>query len=329
MGVFIAILVLLMAFSNCVRDSSTIVATVVSARVLSPKKVFLVCSFFEFAGVLLFGSAVAATVGQKIFDVSSSRPADVTAILVSALIASMIWGLISWRQAWPTSNNQSLFGALLGAGLVLEGGRHVQFSTMTRILIVLISSPILGFAASTILTRVVRAMGEWMTPGVRVVFDRLHALSCFFVSFAHGSNDGQIIVGLVLLVLGLAHSSPDVPLKLRIAIATVMGLGVLMGGRRILQRGMSFCRVRPPQGLCADMTAAGLILTCASMGLPASTVQVVTGSIVGAGAARNPRAVKWQAAKNVVISWFITIPASAMLAAGLSLALRPLFRGGM
>jgi PiT family inorganic phosphate transporter len=327
MGVFIAILVLLMAFSNCVRDSSTIVATVVSSRVLSPKKVFLICSLFEFAGVLLFGSAVAATIGRKIFDMGSSKPDDVTAILVSALIASMIWGLISWRQAWPTSNNQSLFGALLGAGLILGGGQHLHYTTLIRVILVLISSPVLGFIAAALITRVVRALGEWMTPRVRIVFDRLHAFSCFLVSFAHGSNDGQIIVGLVLLVLGLAHVSPEVPFKLRVIIAAVMGFGVLMGGRRILQRGMGFCRVRPPQGLCADMTAAGLILACASVGLPASTVQVVTGSIVGAGAARNPRSVKWQAAQNVVISWFITIPACALLAAALSLALRPLLRG--
>src|SRR5689334_20997095 len=109
MGFFIAFLVLLMAFSNSVRDSSTIVATVVSSRVLSPKKVFLICSLFEFAGVLFFGSAVAATVGRKIFDVTSGQPADIVSILVSSLLASMIWGLVSWRLAWPTSNGQAFF----------------------------------------------------------------------------------------------------------------------------------------------------------------------------------------------------------------------------
>ncbi len=326
MGVFIAILVLLMAFSNCVRDSSTIVASVVSSRVLSPKKVFFICSLFEFAGVLLFGSAVAATVGRKIFDVTASRPEDVIAILISAFLASMIWGLVSWRNAWPTSNNQALFGALLGAVLVLEGGRHVKYSTLLSVIAVLISSPVIGFVVAAAVTRIVRSAGEWMTPRVRVIFDRLHALSCFMVSFAHGSNDGQIIMGLMLLVLGLAHAAPGIPLELRLVIAGVMALGVLMGGRRILQKNMSFYRVRPPQGLCADMTAAGLILACASTGFPASTVQVVTGSLVGAGAARNPRSVKWQVAKNVISGWFITIPAAALLAALLSLILRPLLK---
>jgi PiT family inorganic phosphate transporter len=118
-----------------------------------------------------------------------------------------------------------------------------------------------------------------------------------------------------------------VPLPLRLGTAAVMALGVLMGGRRILQKGMSFCKTRPPQGVCADMTAAGLILACASAGLPASTVQVVTGSIIGAGAARNPRSVKWQVAENVVMGWFITIPAVALLSAVLSLLLKPFFQG--
>jgi PiT family inorganic phosphate transporter len=327
MGIFIAILVLLMAFSNCVRDSSTIVATVVSSRVLSPKTVFFICALFEFAGVLFFGSAVAATIGRKLFDISAIRPEDITAILISALLSSRIWGLISWQRAWPASNNQSLFGALLGAVLVLEGGRHAQLITLLRVLIVLICSPIVGFAAASVITRLVYRAAEWMTPRVRVVFDRLHALSCFMVSFAHGSNNGQVIMGLMLLVLGLARVTTEVPFKLKLSIAVVMSLGMLMGGRRILQTGMSFCKTRPPQGLCADMTAAGLILACVSSGFPASTVQMMTGTIIGAGAARNPRAVKWGAAQNVVLSWFIAIPASAFLAAILSLALRPLLQG--
>lgn len=327
MGFFIAILVLLMAFSNSVRDSSTIVATVVSSRVLSPKKVFLFCALFEFAGVLLFGSAVAATVGGKLFDVADNRPADVVAILTSSLLAAMIWGLVSWRRAWPTSNNQALFGALLGSGLVIEGGRHIHIFTLIGVLGILISSPILGFLVSLLFTRIVRKLAEWMTPRVEPIMDRLHALSCFFVSFAHGSNDGQIVMGLVVLALGLAHMAPGVPLSYRVAIAAVMALGVLLGGRRILRKGMSFYKVRSPQGLCADMTAASLILACASTGFPASTVQVVTGSIVGAGAAQNPRAVKWQIAQDVALGWFITIPAVALLSAALSFVLAPFLKG--
>jgi len=323
MGVFTAILVLLMAFSNSVRDSSTIVATVISSRVLSPKKTFFLCSLFEFAGVLLFGSAIVATVGRNLFDLNSTRPEDVTAILISALLSSMIWGIFSWRRAWPASNSQSLFGALLGAVLVLEGGRHVHFSTLFHVIAVLIFSPILGFAAASVFTRLVYWVGEWMTPRVRVVFDRFHALSCFLVSFAHGSSNGQIIAGLMLLSLSQVTT---ISLHMKLTIAAVMSLGILMGGRRILRKGMSFYRTRAPQGLCADTTAAGLILAFASTGFPASTVQVITGSILGAGAARNPRAVKWDAAQNVVLGWFVAIPVSALLAALISFVVKPILQ---
>lgn len=318
---------LLFAFSNGFRDSSTIVATVVSTRALSPGAAFLLCSVAQMAGALFFGSAVAATIGKGIFGpVLQESARDISITLGSALIATLLWGGLSWWQAWPTSSNQALFAGLVGASYALWGPGQFDNRVILRVFLVLVISPSLGFLVSMGITRLARFLGEWMTPQVVPFIRALHVGACTLLSFGHGSNDGQIIMGVLILAFGWTQvwtNSAPIPPLVRILVALALGGGVLLGGKRILKKlGMSFYRIRPPQGFSADVSSAGTILLCTLFGFPASTTQVITGSIVGAGSARNIRAVRWHVAQEIGLSWLVTLPAVALASAGLSYLIR-------
>lgn len=313
---------LLFAFSNGFRDSSTIVATVVSTGTLSPSTAFGLCGLFEFLGALLIGSAImtrmAAVIGAS---VSNASQASVAAVLSCALLAALIWGFTSWWRAWPISNSQALIGGLTGAAWVLRESGHLVDRGTAKVFLVLICSPILGFVVSTALTSALRFIGGWMTPLARTPSKALHVLGCLTVSAAHGSNDGQMTAALVASAMaGTAGiAAGHAPGAVRLSVAAALTGGVLFGGRRILRKlGMKFYRIREIQGVGAQLSASATILACLASGFPASTTQVVSGSIVGAGVAKNARSVRWLIVREIVASWLVTVPATALLSAALA-----------
>jgi PiT family inorganic phosphate transporter len=320
----ITVLALIFTFSDGFRDSSTIVATVVSTRALTSHMAFLLCALAEFSGALFVGSAVAATFGHGLFaSVITGAKRDVLMVLISALVAAIGWGAVSWWRAWPTSNNHALFAGLTGASLAAWGPHHFLSPTVFVVLLVLILSPVWGFAVAVGVTRFIHWSGEWMTPHIAPLMERLQVLACLFVSCAHGSNDGQMAMGILVLAFAVLKGwagiqtdhSLHIPFTVRLAVASAMAGGVMMGGRRILKKlGMKFYQIRSLQGLGAQFTSAATVLACALTGFPASTTQVIASSIMGAGVAKNPRAVRWQVAEDIVLSWILTLPIVALSA---------------
>lgn len=317
----VAGLALLFALSNGFRDASTIVATVVSTRTVGPTAAFGICAAGEVTGLLLLGSGIAQTIGLNFInpDFHQNR-GEILLVIGAALAAAVIWGGISWWRAWPTSNNQALVAGLIGASLAVWGTEAFQLKTVVMLLGFLILSPLLGFVLSTVVTMLLRKAGEWMTPRAEKLIDRMHMGSLFLVSLAHGSNDGQIVLGLLVLVTGVAAGSAAaaIPFSLRVPVAIAIAGGVLIGGRRILARlGMNFFHIRKTQGLGSQLASAVTILGGIFGGFPASTTQVITGSIVGAGVAKNPKAVRWHEVRGIAFSWAITMPVMSALAAAL------------
>ncbi len=316
---FLLFLGVLFAFSNGYRDSSSIVATVVSTRTLSPNSAFLLSALFEFLGALLIGSAVASTVSARIQG-EGWHPAHNEIMLTSivALGSAGLWGFISWWRAWPTSNGHALLGALTGAGWAAWGFGHMQNKMVFFIVLVLVASPLIGFLISLFLTRLLRWGGGWLTTRAKPLIDGMHVLACLFVSCAHGSNDGQMVMGVLLPVLGSALVPGDaIPFSLRLGIAFALSLGVMMGGRRILKKlGLSFYRIQHMQGLSAEVTTASTVLACGIAGFPASTTQVIAGSLMGAAAAKNARRARWSVAQEIALSWVVTFPMAALIAFG-------------
>lgn len=325
-----AALALLLAFSGGFRDSSTMVATLVSTRILSPVAAFSLCAVFEFLGALFLGHAVAKTIGHGLLaghaDVSH---ADMFVVLTSALLAALVWGVISWWRVWPTSTNHALFGGLLGSSWVVWGANHMQNKLIGRVFLILILTPIVGFLLSAAVTAFFRWAGEWFTRKIQRFADGLHVAATMIVALAHGSNDGQMIMGFLVGILGMAPSSP-IPFRVRTVVATGLALGVLFGGRNLLKKlGMKFYRIRSLQGLGAEFTSAATVLVSVAAGFPASTTQVIAGSIVGAGVAKNAKAVRWHVAQDIILSWIITLPAAAALAMVICFTTRQFFKGAM
>lgn len=308
------ILGMIFAFSDGYRDSSTIVATVVSTRALTPNVAFSLCALFEFCGALFIGSAVASTIGRGIFAQElQAAPSDVLLVLTAALIAAIAWGILSWWRAWPTSNSHAIMAGLAGAGWARWGASHIQNKLIMLVVVILIASPIIGFIFSICITGLLRWVGSWFTVRIKPVVEGFHVFSCLSVACAHGSNDGQLAMGVLLPAMGLVPIQ-GVPISLRLMVAAALSFGVLLGGRRILKKlGMKFYRIRDAQGLGAQFTSAATILACGVTGFPASTTQVIAGSIVGAGVAKNPRMVRWPVVKEIMMSWLITFPAVAAL----------------
>jgi len=203
--ILVAALAIIFAFSNGFRDSSSIVATVVSTRALSPEKAFSLCALFEFLGAVFIGSAIIGTIGNGVISGQAVMASkfDVLMVLCTAIGAAIVWGILSWWWAIPTSNNQALFAGLVGSSAAVWGFDQLNSVTILLVISVLVFSPLIGFLVSTLVTSFIRWAGEWMTPQVKYIVEKLHIFSCLLVSGAHGSNDGQMISGVLVMGFGL------------------------------------------------------------------------------------------------------------------------------
>lgn len=315
-SLILIVLALTFAFSNGFRDSSSIIATVVSTRILTPLKAYVMCAIAEFLGAVFLGSAIVTTLRKGVFGPALAGPHEyLLVVLAAALLATIGWGVLCWWRAWPISNTQALFAGIIGAGLVMWGPQHFKSLTFGAVIMVLILSPLIGFAGSYIVTSVIRWGGDWLTPKIQPYFDVLHMVSSFFVALAHGSNDGQIAMGLLVLAMGTATSV--VPLPMRLLVGFVIACGILLGGRRLIKKlGMQCYKVRSLEAVSSQLTSAGTVMTGALAGFPVSTTQVITGALLGAGVVKNPRAIRWNVAEDIVWSWLITMP-SVFFGAGL------------
>jgi PiT family inorganic phosphate transporter len=295
------------AFANGFRDASTVVATVVSTRALTPTIAFALCSVAEFFGTFVMGSAVAATMTQTVLVKDFVFSAhDFTRMFCVGLSVALVWGTLSWWRGWPSSNGHALLAGLIGAALAIWGPAHVRLGLAGTVFLFLLLSPLAGFFIAVAFTALLRWIGERMSSKARFMSDGCHVASCLCVAAAHGSNNGQLVIGAMIPLLGTVGVTP---LANRFFIALALAAGVLVGGRRILKKlSLKFYRIRDPQGLGAEISSAATIFLCGGLGFPASTTQVVAGSIIGAGVAQNPRRVRWDFAQEMVLSWIITFP---------------------
>jgi inorganic phosphate transporter, PiT family len=313
-----SVLALAFGFSNAFRDTSTIAASVVSTRALTPATAFGLCALFEFLGASFLGSRVARTVTQEVMGNPAPLPADVLVVLASGVAAAFAWGVVSWWRAWPTSNSQSLIGALAGAGAAVWGAGALLEWKKIAVFMALILSPTLGFLISLGLTSFMRWVGGWVTTSARPRLQALHVLGCLFVSAAHGSNNAQLIFAVLVATIAAAGGFPmdAAPMRYRLLVGCVLAAGSLLGGRRLLHKlGMKFYPIRDVQGLAAQTSAAITLVGCLAAGLPTSPTQLISGSIVGAGAAKSVRSVRWPVVGEIVLSWIITMPVNAALGA--------------
>lgn len=320
--VIIIVVALVFDYTNGAHDSANAIASVVSTKVLSPKAAVIMAGVLNFAGAFL-GTHVAETIGKGIV-----RPEMIMGchtLLLAALAGAICWNFLSLYIGLPSSSSHALIGGLMGSGIVYSGWSSLEYvSILEKVIIPLFLSPLAGFITGYIIM-----LGlAWLTCRFRYkstnsIFKKLQLIAAAFMALSHGMNDAQKTMGIIALALVIFHQIPTlyIPVWVKIACAAVIMLGTLNGGWKIIKTmGQKIFKMQPVHGFAAQSATAGVILSASLFGAPISTTQVISSSILGVGSSKRFSAVRWGVAGNMVLAWFVTIPAAA-LAAGLCMFL--------
>jgi len=320
-------LALVFDFTNGFHDAANSIATVVSTRVLSPRWAVVWAAFFNFVAFAVFGVHVAKTIAKGTVD-----PAVVTpGIVLAALLAALVWNLLTWWWGLPTSSSHALIGGFVGAAVVSAGPRAVVVGGVLKTVVFIVVSPLVGLVLGALSMLAVSWIFRRSTPrGVDALFRRLQIGSAAMFSLGHGSNDAQKTAGIITALLystGNLTGEFHVPLWVVVSSYGAIGLGTLSGGWRIVETmGMRITKLQPVGGFCAETSGALALFGASALGVPVSTTHTITGAIVGSGvsASRRLSAVKWGVASRIVWAWAVTMPAAALLASVFLVVVRAL-----
>jgi inorganic phosphate transporter, PiT family len=309
-------------YINGFHDAANSIATVVSTRVLSPGRAVIWAAFFNFIAAFTFGTAVARTIGAGMINIEIVT----FSVIFGGLTGAIIWDLITWYFALPTSSSHALIGGYAGAAVAKAGFAAIIPSGWTKTLIFIVLSPLIGMALGLGLMTAIFWIFRW-TPPSRVDrwFRRLQLFSAAAFSLNHGANDAQKTMGIIAGVLYAAGyiESFYIPRWVILAAHAAIGLGTLAGGWRIIHTmGSKITKLQPVGGFAAETSAAVSILIATQTGVPVSTTHAITGAIVGVGATRRLSAVRWGVAGRIVWAWILTIPASFAIGSATYMLLR-------
>ncbi len=313
MLLLVVVLALLFDFSNGWHDSANSIATVVSTRVVSPLVAVMAAGVLNVAGAFM-STAVAKMVGSGIVN-----PAVVTQEMIAAALAgAIVWNLFTLLLGLPTSSSHALIGGLVGAAVTHGGWDIVKWSGLRPVMEAMVLAPFFGFAIGFSLMVAISWICFRVTRSVATrLFKRLQLVSACFMAFSHGANDAQKAMGIITLALLSAGqiSSTEVPSWVIGSCAVAMGLGTALGGWRIIRTlGMGIVKLEPVHGFAAETGAAAVLLVTASIGLPVSTTQTITTSVMGVGAIKRLSAVRWGVTTRILYAWIFTLPGAALLA---------------
>ncbi len=303
-------------FLNGLHDAANSIATIVSTRVLSPRKAVIWAAFFNFIAFLFFGLHVAQTIGTGIV----SAGAVDTHVIFGALTGAIAWNLLTWWGGIPSSSSHALIGGLIGAGVAKAGSAAVVWAGVLKTVAAIFLSPLTGFILALVLVLTTTWACARSTPfAADRKFRILQFISAAFYSLGHGGNDAQKTMGIIAgLMFATGHLGREfyVPLWVVLSCQFAMAFGTLFGGWRIVRTmGSRITDLTPMQGFCAETGGAVTLFAATWLGVPVSTTHTITGAIVGVGAARRSSAVRWNVASGIVIAWFITLPAAGIIGA--------------
>lgn len=300
-------LILWAEFVNGWTDAANSIATVVSTRVLSPKRAILLATAGNILGTLS-GTAVAETIGRGII-----RPEEVTLTTVAAaMVGIILWSTLAWKFGLPTSESHALVAGLAGSAIAASGPSAILTSGWIKVGVGLLLSTFLGFGAAFALFKLLAIV--FRNTGISKIrrwFGKGQLVSAGMVAFGHGSNDGQKFMGAFALVLYISGVTNQftIPLWVILLCATVMGIGTSTGGWRIIRTmGTKLARLEPQHGFAAETSAAACIELASRLGIPLSTTHTISTSIMGVGAAQKRTGVRMNVARNIVVAWILTFP---------------------
>lgn len=301
-------------YTNGMHDSANSIATIVSTKVLSPRLAVIWAAFFNFIAFLIFGTAVAKTIGKGLIDINTITPL----VIFAGLIGTICWNMMTWYLGLPSSSSHALIGGYAGAAIAKAGFKVIILSGWYKTLIFILLAPTIGLLLGIIL-KIISAWLIYKKPlaFINVWSRRFQLLSAAFYSLGHGGNDAQKTMGIItglLFTTGLIKDF-EVPLWVILSAHTAIALGTFSGGWRIVKTmGNKITKLRPIDGFSAEAASAISLFIATYLGVPVSTTHVITGAISGVGSVRRLSAVRWGITLQIVWAWILTIPASALIA---------------
>jgi inorganic phosphate transporter, PiT family len=302
-------LVLAAEFVNGVTDAPNAIATVVSTRVLPPLAAVVMAAVFNLVGAVVTGTAVAATIGKGFV-----KPEIISlSVVAAAMITIVLWTIVAWRLGLPTSKSHELVAGLTGAGLSAAGVSALLWGGWEKVIIGLFVSTLAGFTLGiAFMVGLYWILRHTSPTSVYGIFSKLQIASSAFMAFSHGSNDGQKFMGVfaLALLLGGAATQFHVTWWIILVCGTVMGLGTIIGGWRIMRTvGFKLTKLEPVNGFAAEAAGGTAITVASAFGIPLSTTHTINTAIMGVGATRRLSAVRWDVARRIVAAWILTFPA--------------------
>lgn len=309
----VVVLAVLFDYINGFHDTANAIATSVATRALRPQYALLMATAFNFIGAFA-GTAVAKTIGAGLVNEQTTSQV----VVASALIGAIVWNLLTWWLGLPSSSSHGLIGGLIGATVTAVGVDSLKLDgIVNKVLVPLVTSPVIGFLMALVLmVALTWIFRDAARKPLGTAFRRLQVFSAGYMAFAHGSNDAQKTMGVITLALFSAGVIPtnDVPVWVIVIAASAISLGTAIGGWRIMHTmGQRVVQLEPIHGFAAETTAATVLLATAHLGMPVSTTHVISSAIMGVGASRGVRGVRWGVARRILVAWVLTIPAAAIV----------------
>jgi inorganic phosphate transporter, PiT family len=307
------VIALIFDFTNGMHDAANSVATIVSTRVLSPRKAVIWAAFFNFIAFLIFGTTVAHTIGKGMIDITTVT----TTVIFAGLIGAICWNMITWYLGLPSSSSHALIGGYAGAAIAKSGLGVIIASGWYKMLIFIVLAPAIGLVLGFLLKVATTWLVYKQRPAAITKWSKtLQLFSAALYSLGHGGNDAQKTMGIIasLLFAGGLISEFKIPLWVVLSANGAIALGTLSGGWRIVKTmGQKITKLKPIDGFCAETASASSIFLATYLGVPVSTTHVITGAISGVGSVHRLSAVRWGVTLKIVWAWIFTIPAAAIL----------------
>ncbi|MGE8205053.1 anion permease [Heyndrickxia sp. NPDC080065] len=302
-------------FINGFHDTANAIATAVSTKALKPRHAILLAAIMNFLGAMTF-TGVAKTITKDIVDPFTLPNGSI--VILSALIAAIAWNLITWYFGIPSSSSHAIIGAIAGAAIAAAGFASLNYTGFIKIIEALILSPIIAFTVGFIVYSIFKVVFKNFNLGkTNKRFRIVQIFTAALQAYTHGTNDAQKAMGIITMALMANNyvTTNDVPLWVQASCATAMGLGTSIGGWKIIKTvGGKIMKIKPINGVAADLSSAFIIFGATYIHLPVSTTHVISSSILGVGTSHRVKGVKWDTAQRMIITWVITLPISATLA---------------
>lgn len=311
----IIIIALIFDFLNGFHDSANSIATVVSTRVLTPRKAVMFAAFFNLVAAFMFDVHIAKTIGKGLVDLQAVNEY----VIMSGLLGAIVWNLITWYYGLPSSSSHALMGGYAGAAIAKAGFGSILVSGWVPTIIFIVMAPLMGMIMGfSLMLALAWIFHDRSSTRVNSTFRKLQLVSAAAYSLGHGTNDAQKTMGVItgLLVTAGFLATFEVPFWVVLISHFAIAMGTMFGGWRIVKTmGQKITKLKPSDGFCAETAGAITLLVTAFGGISVSTTHTITGAIMGVGATKRLSAVRWGVAGNIVVAWILTIPASALVGA--------------